>query len=166
MLVRVGVTRFLVFLSAGCASARAAQPAELYERVRSMLADVKDAPELIETVHRDPRVLSALGMFLQAADTENLTGEEMRSRFRWLVPNPPWEWVPGIHIQKIRRGLYLVAVDYAAASQPSSLYLFDGPRDVKIDSGGPGTVRVEKTFVDGDRMRSCITRRRREVLRS
>jgi hypothetical protein len=151
-LVRVTVALFLVLLSAACTSTRAARPAELYARARAMLAEVKDAPALVETVHSDPRVLSALAVFLQAADAENLTPEQMQARLNPLVPVPPWEWAPGIDVHKIRSGLYLVAVGQAVSGTPSSLYVFDGPRYVKIESGAGGFVQVIDVVAEGNRI--------------
>ena len=64
----------------------------------------------------------------------------------------PWEWSPTVAFHEIRSGLYLVTVGHAAATQPSSLYLFDGARHVRIDSGDSGTVQIERVDLIGDRI--------------
>lgn len=139
-------------LAGGCASVRAAERHDLFRQARTALAAVHDAADLTNTVHEDPRVLHAVGLFLEAADDEGWSDAERSERFRRLMPTPPWEWVPGVEIRKLRSGLYLVAMSMAASGTPSSLHLFDGPAHVMIDAGESGTVEVVRVQVDGDRV--------------
>ena len=139
-----------LLLSGGCAGASASAPAQSYQRARALLAQVDDAPELIETVHADPRVLAAIAAFLPAANLEGHTDEQLAERFKSLIPAPPWEWAPSVAFRKVQAGLYLVALGHAVSTQPSSLYLFEGSRYVRIDSGVSGTVQVEAVRVEGD----------------
>jgi hypothetical protein len=146
----VGPVLLAMLLSGGCADHHAADLEEPYQRARSLLAQVEDAPLLLETVHTDPRVLTAIGMFLQAADAEGLTEAQMRGRFRRVLSHPPWQWVPIVDFRKAGPGRYLVALGHAVSTQSSSLYLFEGARHVWIDSGVSGTVQVESVRAEDD----------------
>src|SRR6185295_17849128 len=123
---------------------RTARQAELYRQARSTLSAVEDAVDLADTVHRDQRLLRAVGLFLQAADADRESDEHRSERFMRLMPVPPWEWVPRVVIRTVRSGLYLVAISQAVSGMPSTLYLFDGPRHVLVDSGTGGTVQVRR----------------------
>lgn len=149
---RVSAALLVMLLAGSCASIRAAGPAEVYPRARALLAQVENTPELLDTVHADPRVLEVLGMFLHATAAEHLSDEQMGERFKRLMPNPPWEWVPSIEVHKVGSRLYLVALGHAISTQPSSLYLFDGASYVAIDSGNSGLVQVDDVYVEGDRI--------------
>src|SRR5262245_21829149 len=76
----------------------------------------------------------------------------MSRRFHWIVPIPPWEWVPAIEFHKVRPGLYFVALSQAFNGTPGSLYLFEASRYVRVDSGASGVVQVHEVFVTDDRI--------------
>jgi len=139
-------------LAAGSAVAQPAAPAQMYQRARSILAQVDDAPTLENTVHADPRVLRAIGAFLQEAGVANVAQVDIDTEFGRIVPVPPWEWAPVVEFHKVGSDLYLVAVGHAVSTQPSSLYLFDGPAYVKVDTGEAGTIQVERIEAQGDRI--------------
>ncbi len=119
-----------------------------YQRVSSILSQVKQTEDLPNTVHKDPLVLKAVGLFLEASESENLSEDELHRRFRSLFPLQRWtEWVPQFEIKKVRSRLYLVSLGYAAVTQESSLYLFQGVSYLKIDSGDGGLIHVEDVTI-------------------
>lgn len=148
----IGGTLVAVLLAGTSASAPATDPAQLYQQARSLLARVENTKTLIWTFHTDPRVLEATGLYLRAAEAENMVVDQMSDRFQQLFPNPPWEWTPATYFHRVRPGLYLVALSQAFAGTPGSFYLFDGPRHVKIDSGESGPPEVKKLQINGDRV--------------
>lgn len=97
-----GVLLLTAMLAGGCASLRAGWRSELYGQARATLAAIDDAPQLVTSVHDDPRVLRAMGLFLRASDDEMLSDEQRSERFTRLMPTPPWEWVPGVQILRLR----------------------------------------------------------------
>jgi len=115
-----------------------------YHQVSSILSQVRQSEDLPDTVHRNPLVLKAIGLFLKTADADNMSEDGMHAKFRSLFPLPKWkEWVPVFEIRKAKRGLYLVSIGYAAVTQESSLYLFQGSAYVLIDSGNVGLIHIE-----------------------
>src|SRR5262245_61308448 len=147
MKVRLRAALLVMVLCGMPVSAQTADQAEVYRRVTALLAQVPHTPELEGTVHTNPQVLGAIGLFLEASDHEQLNGEQLVcERFLPLVPNPPWDWVPTLAIHKVRSKLSLVAIGQAWVAGASTLYLFDGARHVKIDSGEVGTVQVDSFY--------------------
>ena len=135
---------FSIILLGHPAPAQANSSIRNYQRVSSILSQVKQTEDLPNTVHKNPLVLKAVGLFLKTADADDLSDEEMHEKLRSLFPVPRWkEWVPQFEIRKVKNGLYLVSLGYAAVTQESSLYLFQGSAYILIDSGNIGLIHIE-----------------------
>ncbi|MBI5100784.1 MAG: hypothetical protein HZB33_02945 [Nitrospirae bacterium] len=134
----------VIFLFSVLAPVQAGTSSVKYQRVSSILSQVTQTADLPDTGHKNPRVVKAVGLFLEASEPENLSDDDLHGRFRSLFPLPLWkEWVPQFEIKKVKKGLYLVSLGSAAVTQASSLYLFQGASHLKIDSGDLGLIYIE-----------------------
>ncbi|MDA8078756.1 MAG: hypothetical protein M0Z79_07420 [Nitrospiraceae bacterium] len=123
---------------------QAATPSSAYKKISSILDRVQQTADLPDTVHRNPLVLEAVGLFLDMADTENLTRDKMIEKLSRLFPLPKWkEGIPAFEIEKLKSRQYLVSIGYAAVTQESSLYFFYDKERLKIDSGNGGLIHIE-----------------------
>jgi hypothetical protein len=123
---------------------------EPYRSVTSILTKVKQTDDLMNTVHSNPLVLKAIGRFLDIADTHRLSEADLETTLVRLFSLRQWKtWVPVFNIKTIRRGLHLVSLGYAASTQESSLYLFEGRTYHKIDDSLAGLISPEDVKTTG-----------------
>ncbi|HEX2966199.1 MAG TPA: hypothetical protein VHO84_10450 [Syntrophorhabdaceae bacterium] len=114
-----------------------------YSQVTNILAKVKQTNELIDTVHENPNVLKAMALFLQISDRNRVPDAHLVMMFARLFPLGQWpNWIPVFEIEKIKRGLCIVSIGHAFATQPSSLYMFDGSKYYRIDTGVAGLIHI------------------------
>ncbi len=121
-----------------------------YEKVSNLLSRVRQTEDLPDTVHKNRLLIKAVGLFLEAADKENITREQMIRKLNSLFPMPLWkEWVPVFEIEKVKNKLYLVSIGYAAVTQESSIYLFQDASHLKIDTGDLGLIHIVNVQISG-----------------
>ena len=137
----------MVFVFPDCllpSQIQAGQPLQQYQSVTSILAKVKQTDDLVDTVHKNPLVLKATGLFLDIADSNHLPEDDLETTFPRHFPLSRWrKWVPAVKIKRIRRGLHLVSIGHAASTQESSLYLFEGRVYRKVDASKAGLIYIE-----------------------
>lgn len=120
-----------------------------YQSVASILAKVKQNDNLADTIHKNPFILEAAGLFLDLADSNGLPAEDLEFVFSRFFPNPQWGWTPITNIKKARKGLYIMSIGHAISTQDSSLYLFEDRAHHKIDSGKRGCIAIEDVSTEG-----------------
>ncbi|MDA8105914.1 MAG: hypothetical protein M0Z71_11110 [Nitrospiraceae bacterium] len=145
---------------AGCLSAaRADEVNRHFAGVTAILSQVRQSENLPDTVHRNPLVLKAAGLFLKEADSYNLSDGELHSTFRKLFPHSKWRvWVPQFEIRKVKKELYFFSLAYAASTQESSLYLFHGSAHLVIDSGNAGLIEIKDVKSSDSRLEVTYVR--------
>jgi hypothetical protein len=143
----LSVAFYMAFVFLSCllpSQIQAGQSLQQYQGVTSILAKVKQTDDLVDTVHKNPLVLKATGLFLDIADTNHLPEDDLETTFLRLFPLSRWrKWVPAVKIKKIRSGLHLVSIGHAASTQESSLYLFEGRVYRKVDASEAGLIYIE-----------------------
>jgi hypothetical protein len=120
-----------------------------YQGVASIMAKVKHNDDLVDTVHKNPFILEAAGLFLDLADSNGLPEEDLEFVFRRFFSNPQWDWTPITNIKRARKGLYIMSIGSAVSTQDSSLYLFEERAHHKIDSGKRGCIAIEDVSAEG-----------------
>lgn len=122
---------------------------EEFQDVSFILAEIEQTEALANTVHKNPLVLEAAGLFLYLADSRDLPDDYLEIIFTRLFPQPQWKWVPGVTIKRLRSGLYIMSISQAAVGTESSLYLFEGSVRHKIDSGETGLIQLVEVKTAG-----------------
>jgi hypothetical protein len=122
---------------------------EEFQDVSFILAEIEQTEALANTVHKNPLVLEAAGLFLYLADSRDLPDDYLEIMFKRLFPQPQWKWVPGVTIKRLRSRLYIMSISQAAVGTESSLYLFEGRACHKIDSGETGLIQLVEVKTAG-----------------
>jgi hypothetical protein len=117
---------------------------EAFWSVTSTLANIEQTDDLEDTLHKNPFMLEAAGLFLDLADSHNLPEEDLEFIFNRLFPVPLWKnSLPWIEIKRIRSGLHIMSIGNACTMPGTSLYLFEGRVHHKLDSGEAGCIDIQ-----------------------
>jgi hypothetical protein len=120
-----------------------------YQSVAAILAKVKQNDDLEDTIHKNPFILEAAGLFLDLAYSNGLPEEDLEFVFSRFFPNSKWDWAPITNIKRAHKGLYIMSIGGAVSTQDSSLYLFEERTHHKIDSGKRGCITIEDVSTEG-----------------
>lgn len=120
-----------------------------YQGVAAILKKVKQSDTLADTVHKNPFILKAAGLFLDLAVCNGLPEEDLEFVFGRFFPYPQWAWTPITNIKKARKGLYVMSIGHASSTQDSSLYLFEKRAHHRIGSGERGCITIEDVSMEG-----------------
>lgn len=146
---------FLLFTLVNCISAGAKQTMQSSNerRIVVLLAGIKPSGELMDAVHENKKVLKAISLFLQMKEANAMSEEAMILRLDNLFDKAGWaEWIPSMSIKRVKDKLYFVGVGAAAASQPSSLYLYYDSAYHRIATGQAGLIQVIDCRLVGNKL--------------
>jgi len=125
--------------------------------VTSLLARFSDSEVRDPTVHRDPRLLDAFGVFLENAG--RLSDEQLWRHMSGLFPVEWHQAWPTFYIQRVGLALYLVGIESKSADRfNGSLYLFDGTSHVTLASDDTHWIMLEDIDIDGRRVEVTYVR--------
>jgi hypothetical protein len=118
------------------------------------LSEVENSEDLPDTIHENEQVLKAMSLFVQMPGIGNLSEGKMEWLFGYFGGKANWEdgISVGVTIRRVKDNLYLVGIGYAAATQPSSLYIFYDSSYKRIAKGENGLISVIDFRLRGDEL--------------
>lgn len=96
------------------------------------MVNVEQTDDIEDTVHKNPFILDAAGLFLDLADSHDLPEKDLEFVFSRFFHNPQWKWAPITNIKRVCKGLHAMSIGSAASTQDSSLYLFEEKMHYKM----------------------------------